>query len=107
MVGTCDVADRANMSDVSPFGVRGMSGNVREWAADTHLAPADMRCWGNTPRTNPVCTVMGAGILGGTDYTWTGGSFSILSAEGVAVGFATSDDRGVPTVGFRCVRTVR
>jgi formylglycine-generating enzyme required for sulfatase activity len=90
---------------VSPYGVRGMSGNVREWAADTWLAASDARCWGNLARTNPVCIVTGAGVLGATDYVRMGGSFNLPFVEGVAGQFSTPPE-GYTFIrrGSRCVR---
>jgi formylglycine-generating enzyme required for sulfatase activity len=105
-LGTCPVADLGNASDVGAYGVRGMSGNVREWAADTWLSPSDVRCWGNVERTNPVCIVTGAGVFGETTYTTGGGNYSSPTVEGVA-GTTGRAELEYATVGFRCVRNGR
>lgn len=103
---SCPETSLLHSSDRSPFGIYHMGVNVREWTADRYLDYSDRRCWGNMTRTNPLCTVMGAGILGGSPITvrgdyWGGGerNVAILRVSWEQFDFVRS-------VGFRCVRNL-
>ncbi len=91
----------AFMSDVSPFGVIGMTGNANEWCADIWNEDAYSLFPG--PITNPLVTI--PGVEGATMRVVRGGNWdNSLSSE--ANVFARRYAKAVDTLetrGFRCV----
>ncbi len=80
--------------DVSPFGVRGLSGNVRDWCADAYVAPS-RRPDGRTPSSG-----LGRRVV-------RGGSFRLPldGARATSRGWLPAG-QGFIDVGFRLVRAL-
>jgi serine/threonine-protein kinase len=78
--------------DVSPFGVRGLAGNVRDWCADPFVAPT--RREGQTPSASMVRRIV------------RGGSYRLpLRAARTTSRAALAASQGFVDVGFRLVRS--
>jgi serine/threonine-protein kinase len=78
--------------DVSPFGVRGLAGNVRDWCADVHLAPTRE---GQTPSSSFDRRAV------------RGGSFRTpLDSARTTVRASLPASHGFIDVGFRLVRAL-
>jgi serine/threonine-protein kinase len=81
------------LHDVSPFGARGMAGNVREWCADAHLAL----------EVDESLRTPGAP----TRRVARGGSYRLpLDAARTTARSGLPTDRGFVDVGFRLVRAL-
>jgi len=79
--------------DVSPFGVRGLAGNVRDWCADVHVAPQTVE--GRTPSSS-----LGRRVV-------RGGSFRLpLESARTTSRGALPATQGYVDVGFRLVRSL-
>ena len=79
--------------DVSPFGVRGLAGNVRDWCADVHVAPQAVE--GRTPSST-----LGRRVV-------RGGSFRLpLESARTTSRGALPATQGYVDVGFRLVRSL-
>ncbi len=78
--------------DVSPFGVRGLAGNVRDWCADADVPPTPIE--GRTPSAGFARRIV------------RGGSFRTpLDGARTTTRTALPASQGVPDVGFRLVRS--
>lgn len=96
----CEVDGLRNVGDLrgeSPFGVRGMGGNVAEWVAD-HWAP-----YSSAPVTNPT------GPKSGRRRVVRGGGFSATNPLDLrtTARAALPPAMKLPDLGFRCVWTGR
>lgn len=104
-----DAADRgpqalreneAPTGDVTPTGIVGMAGNVREFTLDDYR-PYCSRCWFDAPLDDPRCTADPTALRTVRGGDWAGDDDSLLAGlrnQGVAPGAWS------PRVGFRCVR---
>lgn len=103
--GCTTVEDGARNLRVGHFagaaGVFDLAGNVSEWTADWFQFYSDPRCWGTTPRTDPLCLVHGTG-----SKAFRGGSYG-HPVEHLRSGSRDANGSIIryPTVGFRCART--
>lgn len=92
--------NEASTGDVTPTGVVGMAGNVREWTLDDYR-PYCSRCWFDAPLDDPRCTADPTAPRTVRGGDWAGDEDSMLAGlRNQALG---ADERS-PRVGFRCVR---
>jgi len=92
--------NEADTGDVTPTGVVGMGGNVREFTLDDYR-PYCSRCWFGAPLDDPRCTVDTSALRTVRGGDWAGNEDALLAGlrnEGLA------RDAWSPRVGFRCVR---
>jgi formylglycine-generating enzyme required for sulfatase activity len=99
------VDDPLLAGDVTPLGVRGLFGNLEEWALDS-FQPLDSACWNAATLSDPLCwevnaperTLVGSNFDTNTSAWRTGGAPSgtrLLQRFPAALGFFAT--------GFRCV----
>lgn len=92
--------NEAMTGDVTPTGIVGMGGNVREFTLDDYR-PYCSRCWFGASLDDPHCSTDPAALRTVRGGDWAGGEDSLLAGlrdEGVA------RDAWSPRIGFRCVR---
>lgn len=102
-VAGCEGEDGAPTRPVGSFAPSGglfdLTGNAEEWALDNYADYYPSACWNRTVHEDPVC-------LGGADYKSTrAGSHESEYYGGWRRTRRQRADR-VPTVGFRCVRSL-
>ena len=87
-----------NPRDVSPYGVRGMGGNVSEWTADMRVAGA-ICDGGPVPGGAPTTLTFRAYLRGGN---WSGLPHMAKSSQRIW----DYTDTVADFFGFRCVRPI-
>ena len=100
VMDTCALDDPRFMMGASPFGVRGLVGNVAEFVADSYEPYSDPGCWGMRARMDPLCRTSSPDIvLRGS------GAMSTMDGHRVASRSNTRPNATIASVGFRCART--
>lgn len=99
-LGTCPAS--ASGDGDSPFGVRNMGDNVEEWVADWAVLYTAQSCWGQMPRTNPLCADRTTRYRIRRGGSWYAGDIRYLRAA--TRGSDSTTDHSQST-GFRCART--
>lgn len=86
--------------DVTPLGIAGLAGSVREWIRDSYAA-YDEPCWHASAMTNPSCVEQNARFRSGRGSSWVEDG---IAPAALRVGSpAAIDPSGDPTFGLRCV----
>jgi formylglycine-generating enzyme required for sulfatase activity len=93
-------ANRAHPYDVSPFGVRGLAGNVRDWCADVSLASSRSRSGEHSIDGRTPSSASGRRIVRGGSYRLP------LDAARTTARASLPAGQGFVDVGVRLVRTL-
>jgi len=99
------VSDPATAADVTPLGVRGLGGNLAEWALDSFYS-LDAPCWNGASLVDPVCwekNPLFRTSVGSDWYSVSAVWRRFISVSGGSIeGEFFHVDAGSNDVGFRC-----